>query len=482
MNQNDKKLLLRYFSEFFLILTLLTSIYLGLYIYGSKQEKLFLFDEITGSGVLKAVIIDYNISDTYPGPDTSYFRDIADFLASRLWARLELIKCRSYKEAENLILSKKAHVLIISNPRDMYRKTSLAFSKPYITASWHLIVNRDNIRLNSINDLDKSQKLIVTKNCPGIKNLKKNEKENLNLIESHDLNIENIFSKIETGEITASIADNLTGRSLRYLYPKAVLADEIKEKTQIGFALHPLARDLMFRVNIFIDNIKGEEFLNILASHYFHKLDVFEYLDLRKFHRTINSKLPEYYPLIKKYAEESRIDWRLLTAQIYQESHFNEWAKSHARARGLMQLMPNTAAALGVGNIYSPEENIRAGALYLRKLYDIFSNSSGDDRMKIALASYNMGQGHMYDARRLSRRFGLNPEKWYNMLRVLPLLKKREYYKTLTYGYARGDEPVTYVRKIYGFYRILKILFPSEPLFDKDPDQKKHLKPTEKTD
>lgn len=471
MNQTNKKLFLQYFAEFFLILFILTSVYLGFYIYGLKKEKLFLFDEITDSGVLKAAIVDYQISDIYPGPDTSFFEDIADFLSSRLWAKLELIKCSSFREAENLLLTKKAHILIISNPRDKYLNTSLKFSKHYITASWHLVVNRDNIKLNTLNDLKKDQKIIVTKNCPGIKQIQEVSAKKLNLTESRALSIEQIFSKIETGEITASIADNLTGRSMRYLYPKAVLAEEIREKTQIGFALHPLAKDLMFRINIFIDNIKDEEFLNILASHYFHKLDVFEYLDLRKFHRTIDSKLPEYYPLIKKYADESNIDWRLLTAQIYQESHFNEWAKSHAMARGLMQLMPNTASALGVSNIYSPEENIKAGALYLRKLYDIFDNAQNDDRMKIALASYNMGQGHMYDARKLCRDFGLDPEKWYNMLRVLPLLKKREYYKTLNYGYARGDEPVNYVRKITGFYKILKILFPSEPQFKKDSEK-----------
>ncbi|MCB9494929.1 MAG: transglycosylase SLT domain-containing protein [Desulfobacteraceae bacterium] len=449
------------------MLTLSVSVYLGIYIYNSKEEKLFMFEEITDSGILKAAVIDYNISDKYPGPDNAYFKDIADFLASRLWAKLELVKCKSFEEAQALILAKKIHILVISNPSDRYQKTALAFSKPYIKASWHLIVNRDNIKLNSINDLNKDHKLVVIKNCPGIKKLKSLKTESINVTERPDLSLKNIFSKIESGEVTASIADNLTSRSLRYLYPKAVLADEISEKTEIGFAVHPLARDLLFRINIFINNIKDEEFLNILASHYFHKLDVFEYLDLRKFHRTIHSKLPFYYPVIKKYSDESGLDWRLVTAQIYQESHFNEWAKSHARAKGLMQLMPNTAAALGVTDIYSPEENIKAGAFYLKKLYDIFENASGEDRIKIALAAYNMGQGHMYDARKLSRRLGLDPDKWYNMLRVLPLLKKKEHYKTLTYGYARGDEPVTYVRKIFGFYRILKELFPAEPMFEK---------------
>lgn len=472
MNQKSRQLILQFVTEFIIILSLLTLTYLGVFIYCSKEEKLNLFEDVTDSGILKAAIIEYNISAKYPGPDTAYFKDIADFLSSRLWAKLEIISCKTFEEAQSLILSKKAHILIISNPADMYKKTSLAFSKPYITASWHLIVNRDNLRLNKLEDLKKEDKLIVTKKCPGIEKI--SVETNFNLQENSELNLNNIFSKIESGEITASIADNLTARNLRYLYPKAVLADELSEKTKIGFALHPLAVDLMFRINIFIDNIKDEEFINILASHYFHKLDVFEYLDLRKFHRTINSKLPTYFPLIKKYSDESNLDWRLVTAQIYQESHFNEWAKSHARAKGLMQLMPNTAAALGVTDIYSAEENIKAGAFYLKKLYNIFENSADNDRIKIALATYNMGQGHMYDARKLSRRFGLDPEKWYNMLRILPLLKKKEYYKTLTYGYARGDEPVTYVRKISGFYRILKILFPTEPDFKaKDSDKEK---------
>ena len=251
---------------------------------------------------------------------------------------------------------------------------------------------------------------------------------------------------------------------MRYYHPKAVAADSINKKTTISFELHPHAHELRFEINSFLEDICKKELISLFAGYHFHKLDVFEYLDLRKFHRRINKRLPRYIDTIKKYSKEYNLDWRLVAAQIYQESHYNRWAKSRASAKGLMQLMPSTASSLGVSNIYAPNQNIKAGIIHLKTLFDLYENADHDDRTKIALATYNIGQGHMYDARIISRKKGLDPDKWYNMIRILPLLKKKQYYKKAVYGYARGDEPVTYVRKITGYYRILKTLFPEDPL------------------
>ncbi|MGM0417989.1 MAG: transglycosylase SLT domain-containing protein [Thermodesulfobacteriota bacterium] len=451
---------IRWITEFFTILLIFSSVYTLLYINKNINNRLNNYKEITDSGILRAVAVKRDINNSYPGPSQDYFIDIADFLALRLWSKLDLVYAKTYEEAERLILQQKADILLRTNPANNYKKTRLSSTNPYIKTSWHLIVNRDNIKTNKISDINNGI-ITVTSDNPALPVLKKMEKSNnFKLISDSETTVKKIFSLIESGEITGTVADNLTARSMRYLHPKAVIAQSIKEKSQIGFSTHPDAHDLKFRINLFIDNISDEEFIDLLAGHYFHKLDVFEYLDLRKFHRRIENRLPEYIDIIKKYSKEYNLDWRLVTSQIYQESHFNKWAESHASAKGLMQLMPSTADSLGVTNIYSPEENIKAGIKYLKKLYDIFDKTDNRNRMKIALATYNMGQGHMYDARDIARDFSLNPDKWYNMIRVLPLLKKRKYYLPLKYGYARGDEPVTYVRKIGVFYEVMKAVFP----------------------
>ncbi|MDI6687484.1 MAG: transglycosylase SLT domain-containing protein [Desulfobacterales bacterium] len=149
-------------------------------------------------------------------------------------------------------------------------------------------------------------------------------------------------------------------------------------------------------------------------------------------------------------------DWRLIAAQIYQESHFKPASISYAGACGLMQLSRSTAESLEVDDIFDPEQNINAGVRHLRDLYDYFDENDGWDRLFIALAAYNVGQGHMLDARNLARKMNLDPDKWSSMEKTLPLLRYQRYYKNAKYGYCSGEEPIKYVKQIMIYYDILR--------------------------
>lgn len=146
----------------------------------------------------------------------------------------------------------------------------------------------------------------------------------------------------------------------------------------------------------------------------------------------------------------------MIAAQIYQESHLNPRAKSRAGAKGLMQLLPSTASSLDVNDIYNPVENINGGVRYLKKLYDRFDKADTTNRLLIALAAYNAGQGHVQDARNLAVRKNLDPDSWESLAKTLPLLRYRKYYKDAKYGYCRGTEPVIYIKQIMIYYDILK--------------------------
>ena len=181
-------------------------------------------------------------------------------------------------------------------------------------------------------------------------------------------------------------------------------------------------------------------------------------MDLRKYHRRLQTRLPRYQHIIREAAERHGFDWRLIAAQIYKESHFNPAAESHAGAHGLMQLTPATARSLGVTNILNPEENIHAGVQHLRNLYDHYPEARGIDRLFIALAAYNVGMGHVWDARNLARRMRLDPNAWSSLKKTLPLLRYRQYYGQSKYGYCRGTEPIDYIKHIVIYYDILKHL------------------------
>ena len=165
----------------------------------------------------------------------------------------------------------------------------------------------------------------------------------------------------------------------------------------------------MEKINSFFKTIKENGKFGEIYDEYYGEIGDVDFVDLRAFHRRIKTRLSRYSPFIKVAAKKHGFDWRLIAAQIYQESHFNPWAKSPSGARGLMQLLPSTARSLGVGDIYNPVENINAGVRYLKKLYDLFDKAEGNDRLLIAIAAYNIEQGHIYDVRNLAIQKNLDP-------------------------------------------------------------------------
>ena len=153
-----------------------------------------------------------------------------------------------------------------------------------------------------------------------------------------------------------------------------------------------------------------------------------------------------------KAGERYTIPWKLLAAVSYQESHWNPKAKSFTGVKGLMMLTRNTAKLLGIKNRLDPTQSIVGGTRHLKQMLKFVP----EDRLKFALAAYNVGLGHILDARTLARKMRLNPSVWSDVKQTLPLLSQKRYYKTLKYGYARGSEPVRYVESIYNFRDILE--------------------------
>ncbi|MDX1657143.1 MAG: transglycosylase SLT domain-containing protein, partial [Candidatus Competibacteraceae bacterium] len=146
----------------------------------------------------------------------------------------------------------------------------------------------------------------------------------------------------------------------------------------------------------------------------------------------------------------------------YQESHWNPRARSPTGVRGLMMLTLATARPLKVSNRLDPAQSVDGGARYLRHLLErLPAEVVKEDRLWFALAAYNVGLGHVLDARTLARRLGRNPNIWSDLKGVLPLLARRQYHRTLEYGYARGSEPVRYVQRIRDFRDILERWVPA---------------------
>ncbi len=168
-------------------------------------------------------------------------------------------------------------------------------------------------------------------------------------------------------------------------------------------------------------------------------------------------RLSEYDESFKKFAKVIDWDWRLLAALAFQESKFDPKAQSWAGANGIMQLMPETALKYGVDSLSSPQEHIKAGAMYIKWLEEQWKDKIPDpeERKKFVMASYNVGIGHVFDARRLAAKFNRNPNHWEDVAFYLKNKANPRYYNdaVVYYGYCRGDEPVNFVKEIFERYR-----------------------------
>jgi len=197
--------------------------------------------------------------------------------------------------------------------------------------------------------------------------------------------------------------------------------------------------------------------LKALNEAYFGHVQKINFVDTKSFIDAVNDTLPNYKEWFKKYADD--LDWRLLAAVSYQESHWDPNAVSVTGVRGLMMLTRPTAREMGVTSRINPEQSIMGGSKYLAKMKQrLPARINEPDRTFMALAAYNIGLGHLEDARVLTQRAGLNPDLWVDVKQYLPLLRKKQYYTKTKFGYAHGDVAVQYVENIRRYYESLRFI------------------------
>ena len=257
----------------------------------------------------------------------------------------------------------------------------------------------------------------------------------------------------ETIDYTLADSHNLS--LVRRYYPDISVAFTVEDKQPLSWLLPKNRDDSLYALLIeFFGQMHQSGELTALEDRYFGHVEKFNYVDTRLFMKAVESVLPKYQDWFQQYAGD--IDWRLLAAQSYQESHWDPRAKSPTGVRGIMMLTQPTAKQVGVKSRLDAESNIRGGAKYLRQLLNrIPERISPYERPWFALAAYNVGWGHVQDARKLTQQQGGDPDKWVDVKRYLPLLRQKRYYKTTKYGFARGDEAVTYVSNIRRYYDTL---------------------------
>jgi len=393
----------------------------------------------------------------YRGQAMGFENDLAKAFADFLGVRLKIKVAERWDDMIPSLLRGDGSVIAASLTITENRRRRVAFSDGYMPIQQHIIVNRGNLDIHRAEDLA-GKTINVRRGTSYHDRLLALQEQGIDVtIRLHDdLPTEEMIRQVAEKQIDITIADSNIALLNRRYYPQTIVAGPISDKEYLGWAVNPRATQLLDRINTFLRSVKANGNFSRIYNRYYRNVDIFDFVDLRAYHRRLQSRLPQYTRIIKEAAEKHGFDWRLIAAQIYQESHFDPAARSWADAYGLMQLSPKTAESLGVTRLLDPAQNIRAGVRHLKELYDHFDRAYGLDRLLISLAAYNIGLGHIWDARNLARRLNLDPNRWHSLTETLPMLRYHKYYKNSKYGYCRGTEPVAYVKKILIYYDILK--------------------------
>ncbi|OOG22941.1 lytic transglycosylase F [Thioalkalivibrio denitrificans] len=337
------------------------------------------------------------------------------------------------------------------------REGRFAFGPGYLAVQQQLVCRRGGANPGSIEDLADVQ-IMVTASSSYVERLEelRTEVPDLTWEARPDLTTEQILELVWKREVDCAVADsNIVAINRRY-FPELQVIMPLTEEESLAWMLPPDSRGLRRELERWFAGLDDNGLLSTLQGRYYGHVDIFDYVDVARYRRRIHSRLPRFRPLFEEAAETHGLDWTLLAAQAYQESHWDPSARSPTGVRGMMMLTLRTAGDLGVDNRLDPAQSIHGGARYLADLRNRLPDSVEEpDRTWIALAAYNIGMGHVFDARGLARDLGRDPDNWVEFREVLPLLAQPRYHRNLRFGYARGSEPVEYVRRIRNYREIL---------------------------
>jgi membrane-bound lytic murein transglycosylase F len=278
-----------------------------------------------------------------------------------------------------------------------------------------------------------------------------------------DWETDTVLQAVSAGEIVYTIADDLLANVHTAYLPNLVVGPPITGDRELAWAVRPGDVKLKKAIDDVFRDLRRKPDFNVLRKKYFEAERSLKKERKDKFYASETGTLSPYDPLVRKYALLHGFDWRLVAAQIYQESHFDPSRKSWVGALGLFQIMPATAKGLGIKDPTDPEQSVRGGLKYMQQLSDHYRDVTDPiERYRFALAAYNSGFGHVDDARHLSRADKKNPTQWRQVAPYLLKLADRKYARRARFGFCRGSEPVDYVRHIDERYTGYAQLVPLE--------------------
>lgn len=384
--------------------------------------------------------------------------DLVNLFADELDVEVKFITPSNLADIMSMVSRNEVHLaaagLTITEPRQHW----VRFTPPYQEITQQLVYRMGTKRPSDIKELQ-GKHLEVVANSSHVDQLEDLHAAypGLTWTENAELDSDELLNLVWEQIIDFSIADSNEVILNQRFYPELQVGFDLSKPQPLAWAFPKSDDDSLYNAaSDFITRIKASGELDTLLDRYYGHTGRFNYVGTRTYIQHVHKRLPDYQLLFENAARENGLDWRLLAAVGYQESHWDPDARSPTGVRGIMMLTQPTAEFLGIENRIDPEQSISGGAKYLANLITrIPEQIKQPDRNWFALAAYNVGLGHLEDARIITEIRGGNPNAWADVKENLPLLSRRKWYQKTKHGYARGREPVNYVGNIRSYYDIL---------------------------
>ncbi len=429
---------------------------------GTCSSQPPLLDQVLEVGELRVVTRDtptaYFVGPDGPsGPEYDMVRGLAD----ELGVSLVVETVQSVSEVIPFLMSGRAHMAAAGLSLTDSRREYVNFGFPYKNVDMHLVYKLGTGKPRSIDDvIGRPIEVIAgTSHVDMLMSLQQVYPD-LEWTETADDEVIDLLADVAAGDLDFTISDSTEFNIQRHFYPDLRVALDLQLDDPLAWAF-PIGKgdSLLSAADDFLISIERSGLLAQINDRYYGHTDKFDYVGTRNFIRHYESRLPRYRATFEEAGARFGVDWRLLAAIGYQESHWRSQAVSPTGVRGIMMLTEDTARYLGLEDRVDPTNSIFGGAqYYARQTERVADTVDEPDRTWMALAAYNVGFNHIKDARQIAEWQSGNPDTWVDISKALPLLAQRKWYTRVPFGYARGWEPVLYVNNIRSYYNILKWL------------------------
>lgn len=428
-------------------------------------------EQILEEGKITAVT-DYNSTNyfLYRGEPMGFQFDLLKNFADHLGVRLEIRVNNNLDKNFNSLNSGESDIIAVNLAVTKERAKQISFTEPLMQTrqvlvqrmpdSWRRMSKRQLEKSIIRNQLDLANKVVYVQANSSyarrLKNLSDEIGDTIHVVEIPEYEVEELVKMVAKGEIDYTVCDENVALVNKTYYPNIDVSTAVSFPQNIAWGLRQSSPGLKEAFDQWFLQFKySAEYAGIYNKYFKNQKSA--RIVKSDFYAISSGKISEYDDYIKKYSEEIDWDWRLLASLIYQESRFEENARSWAGAFGLMQLMPKTANYFGVNQSASVEDQIRAGVDFIKWLDERLADKTlnEEERVKFVLASYNVGLGHVLDARNLAKKNGKNPYVWQSNVDSFLLMKSTpKYYldAVVQHGYCRGEEPFNYVNEILERY------------------------------